>query len=82
MVNKITDENVIITNTAKVTADNSDDVSSNTVGITAEKSQETPVLPDTGNHVIVILLVSISVIGLTACTITYFQFKKLANKRE
>lgn len=82
MVNKITDENVIITNTAKVTADNSDDVSSNTVGITAEKSQETPVLPDTGNHVIVILLVSISVIGLTACIITYFQFKKLANKRE
>ena len=80
MVDKIENENTIITNTAKVTADNSEDVSSNTVRISAEKSESSPIIPDTGNKIVFTSLLVILVLGLTSSVITYLKLKKLTNK--
>lgn len=71
--------NVRISNTAKVNANNGEETSSNTVGISAEPKDNTNTgeLPYTGNYSLVIILV-IAIVSIGGFSIyEYRRFKKL-----
>ena len=81
IVNEIKSDNIIIQNTAGVTSDDLDNVSSNTIKIPTIKDEDKTIIkgeiPQTGRNTKLIISISIISIVLVVCAIFYIKYKKI-----